>query len=53
MTTQICFVDSDGYMVCNAIRRGGKLITNPNGKWYKFLPRKKAKNSPKEDESNA
>ena len=46
-------MDVDGYMICNAIRRGGILITNPSGKWYKFIPRKKAKDPSDKDESNA
>lgn len=45
-------MDANGYMVCNAIRRGGRLITNPSGKWYKFIPRKKQKPLD-EDESSS
>jgi hypothetical protein len=46
---QICFVGEDGYMYCNAIHRGGALVANPSGKWFKFLARKNEKSPLKED----
>lgn len=54
MLTQTCFVNEEGYTLCNAIYKGGKLIANPSGKWYKFKLKEKAKNPPeKSDEFNA
>jgi len=40
---QICFLDEDGMMLCNAIHRNGTLIFSKSGKWFKFFPRKKKK----------
>ena len=45
MDKQICFITTDGYMVCNTIYRNGKLIRNKSGKWFRFLPKKKTKRS--------
>ncbi|HSR89378.1 MAG TPA: hypothetical protein VLK22_03230 [Candidatus Udaeobacter sp.] len=40
LTHQFCFQAEDGSIICNAVKRNGKLVF-AKSKWFRFFPRKK------------